>query len=70
MTRDVGLILAGQKAEHYEIATYGGLITLAKTLGLTQAAKVMAQTLAEEKAADEKLTDIAETCVNQAASEE
>jgi len=70
MTRDVGLILAGQKAEHYEIATYGGLITLAKTLGLTKVAKVMAQTLAEEKAADEKLTDIAETCVNQAASEE
>lgn len=70
MTRDVGLIMAAQKAEHYEIATYGGLITLAKTLGLGEAAEVMIQTLEEEKAADQTLTDIAESHVNQAASEE
>lgn len=70
MTRDVGLILAGQKAEHYEIATYGGLITLAKTLGMPDIAEVMVQTLEEEKAADQKLTDIAESHVNVAASGE
>lgn len=70
MTRDVGLIFAGQKAEHYEIATYGGLITVAETLGLTKVAKILKKTLGEEKAADEKLTKIAETCVNDAASQE
>lgn len=70
MTRDVGLIMAGQKAEHYEIATYGGLITLAKTLGLGEVAEIMVLTLEEEKAADQTLTDIAESQVNQAASEE
>lgn len=70
MTRDVGLIFAGQKAEHYEIATYGGLITLAKTLGLSQAADILKNTIAEEKAADEKLTQIAESRINAAASRE
>ncbi len=70
MTRDVGLILAGQKAEHYEIATYGGLITLAKTLGLNDVASVLKETIQEEKAADEKLTMIAESHVNTAASQE
>lgn len=68
--RDVGLIFAGQKAEHYEIATYGGLIQLAKTLGYNDAAGVMGETLAEEKAADAKLTQIAEANVNQRASKE
>lgn len=70
MTRDVGLIFAGQKAEHYEIATYGGLINIAKTLGLADVAEILVQTLEEEKAADDKLTGIAETNVNQAASGE
>lgn len=70
MTRDVGLIFAGQKAEHYEIATYGGLITLAQTLGLNDAANLLKQTLKEEKAADEKLTKVAESHVNVAASAE
>jgi ferritin-like metal-binding protein YciE len=70
MTRDVGLIFAGQKAEHYEIATYGGLITLAQTLGLTDVASLLKQTLKEEKAADEKLTKVAENHVNVAASTE
>lgn len=70
MTRDVGLILAGQKAEHYEIATYGGLITLAKTLGLKEVAGILKKTIQEEKAADETLTQIAESRVNRAASQE
>lgn len=69
-TRDVGIILASQKVEHYEIATYGGLIQLATTLGLNDVAEIMGQTLAEEKAADEKLTGIAENDINYEASEE
>ena len=59
--RDVGLIFAGQKAEHYEIATYGGLVQLAKTLGYAEAAEILSVTLAEEKKADSLLTRIAET---------
>ncbi|HEX5553296.1 MAG TPA: ferritin-like domain-containing protein [Chitinophagaceae bacterium] len=70
MTRDVGLIFAGQKAEHYEIATYGGLITLAKTLGFPDVAGILVQTLEEERGADTTLTDIAESQVNVAASGE
>jgi ferritin-like metal-binding protein YciE len=66
--RDVGLIFAGQKAEHYEIATYGGLIELAKTLGYNEAADLMYQTLTEEKNADTLLTRIAEKSVNYKAS--
>ena len=69
-TRDVGLILAAQKAEHYEIATYGGLCQLAKTLGNDQVAKLLSQTLAEEKTTDEKLTTIAEKNVNYSAKNE
>lgn len=68
--RDVGLIFAGQKAEHYEIATYGGLITLAQTLGYDQAADLMKQTLQEEKNADVKLTNIAENDINYQAARE
>src|SRR5438309_2608634 len=54
--RDVGLIFAGQKAEHYEIASYGGMVTLAKTLSYGNAANLLRQTLDEEKNADQKLT--------------
>jgi ferritin-like metal-binding protein YciE len=68
--RDVGLIFAGQKAEHYEIATYGGMVTLAKTLGYPDAADILSQTLAEEKEADALLTQIAENKVNYRASTE
>jgi ferritin-like metal-binding protein YciE len=68
--RDVGLIFAGQKAEHYEIATYGGLITLAKVLGYNDVASILHQTLEEEKEADELLTQIAENNVNYRASVE
>jgi ferritin-like metal-binding protein YciE len=66
--RDVGLIFAGQKADHYEIATYGGLVQLAKTLGYNEAATEMSKTLEEEKEADLLLTQIAERHVNYKAS--
>lgn len=69
-TRDVGIILASQKVEHYEIASYGGLAQLAKTLGLTDVAGVLAETLAEEKKADSLLTDIAENSINFKAADE
>jgi ferritin-like metal-binding protein YciE len=69
-TRDVGLILAGQKVEHYEIATYGGLHQLALTLGYKDAAEILETTLNEEKEADELLTEIAENNINYAAAGE
>lgn len=68
--RDVGLIFAGQKAEHYEIATYGGMVTLAKTLGYEDAANILNETLTEEKETDALLTQIAENNVNYQASTE
>ena len=68
--RDVGLIFAGQKAEHYEIASYGGLISLAKTLGYYDVAELLALTLDEEKTADALLTEIAENHINYEASVE
>ena len=69
-TRDVGLIMAAQKVEHYEIATYGGLAQLAETLGLTDAASLLSTTLEEEKETDVLLTGIAENNVNYEAKEE
>jgi ferritin-like metal-binding protein YciE len=69
-TRDVGIILASQKVEHYEIATYGGLTQLAATLGLEDVADILAETLAEEKQADELLTEIAENSINYEAADE
>jgi ferritin-like metal-binding protein YciE len=69
-TRDVGIILASQKVEHYEIATYGGLVQLATTLGLADVSEILAQTLEEEKTADHLLTEVAENDVNYKASEE
>jgi len=70
-TRDVGLILAGQKVEHYEIATYGGLVQLARNLGHDDVADILETTLDEEKkTADEKLTAIAEESVNYDAAQE
>src|ERR1700744_5271413 len=68
--RDVGLIFAGQKAEHYEIATYGGMVTLAKTLGYQDVAELLVLTLDEEKTADGLLTEIAENHVNYDAGHE
>ena len=67
-TRDAALIIAAQKVEHYEIATYGGLIQLAKTLGKMDVAKIMVPTLEEEKNADLLLTHVAETGINDVAS--
>ncbi|GAA4468882.1 hypothetical protein GCM10023093_27380 [Nemorincola caseinilytica] len=68
---DAGIISAGQKVEHYEIATYGTLRQFAATLGLADVASILEKTLAEEKAADETLTTVATTAVNvKAASEE
>jgi ferritin-like metal-binding protein YciE len=68
--RDVGLIFAGQKAEHYEIASYGGLVQLARTLGYVDIAEILGVTLAEEKKADGLLTRIAEDGINVQAKEE
>ena len=65
--RDAGLIVAAQKVEHYEIAGYGSLIAMAKQLGHTEAGTLLAQTLAEEKAADVKLSKLALGGVNQKA---
>ncbi|WP_118975748.1 YciE/YciF ferroxidase family protein [Taibaiella koreensis] len=64
MIRDCGLILGAQKVEHYEIATYGGLRTLATTMGHKDVAALLQQTLDNEKATDEALTGIAESLVN------
>ena len=70
MTRDCALIVAGQKVEHYEIATYGGLAQIARTLGKNDVAELFAQTLEEEKQADVNLTNVAESSINMQAAEE
>jgi ferritin-like metal-binding protein YciE len=66
---DACLIAAGQRAEHYEMAAYGTLVAWARAMGHTEAADLLQETLDEEKAADEKLTTIAESGVNQEAAE-
>jgi len=70
MTRDVGLIIAAQKVEHYEIATYGSLRTLARVLGNEEVASILQTTLDEEEEADKTLSGIAESYVNEQASRE
>jgi ferritin-like metal-binding protein YciE len=70
MTRDAAIIMAAQKVEHYEIAAYGGLVQLAKTIGRDEIAEILAQTLEEEKETDQLLTEIAESSINEEASEE
>lgn len=70
ITRDVGLILAAQKAEHYEISTYGGLKQIATTLGYRDVAGIMQATLTEEKEADSLLSLIAESGINYDAKSE
>jgi ferritin-like metal-binding protein YciE len=67
MVRDAGLIAAAQRVEHYEMAGYGSARTFAQLLGRTSAADLLDQTLEEEKEADQKLTGIAESMVNQRA---
>jgi ferritin-like metal-binding protein YciE len=66
--RDAGLIAACQKIEHYEIASYGSLVAMAKSLGMKDVAELLLATLAEEKGADEKLSAIAEEGGSQAAT--
>ncbi len=61
MVRDAGIISAGQKVEHYEIATYSSLCSFAKTLEEDTVASLLQETLNEEKEADEKLSEIAES---------
>ena len=64
MVRDAGIIAAGQKVEHYEIASYGTLCAFAQTLGENNAAVLLQKTLNEEKAANDKLTEIAVSFIN------
>lgn len=70
MVRDVAIIAAAQKVEHYEIASYGTLRTLASVMGHTEAEEILSEILEEEKNADETLTGIAEGFVNERASQE
>ena len=67
-TMDACLIAAGQRAEHYEMAAYGTLVAWARAMGHDEAANLLQETLDEEKATDEKLTEIAEAGINQAAA--
>ena len=70
VTRDVGIIVSAQKIEHYEIAAYGGLAQLARTMGHDDIAELLHETLEEEKEADRLLTQIAESDINYEASTE
>jgi ferritin-like metal-binding protein YciE len=69
-TRDVGLIVSAQKVEHYEIAAYGSLRQLAKTIDKAEISKLLEQTLQEEKETDMLLSNLAETLINQNARQE
>jgi ferritin-like metal-binding protein YciE len=69
-TMDACLIAGGRRAEHYEIAAYGTLVGWARAMGNTEAAKLLDQILAEETAADEKLTALAEGGINQRAAKQ
>lgn len=68
-TMDACLIAAGQRAEHYEMAAYGTLVAWARAMGHTDAADLLQQNLDEEKAADEKLSSLAESGINQEAAD-
>lgn len=70
LIRDAGLILAAQKVEHYEIASYGTLRTFAENMGHTDVVDLLQQTLDNEKETDLALTAVAESFVNEQASEE
>ena len=70
MTRDAALIIAAQKIEHYEIASYGSLATLAKRMKHKEAVELLGDTLSEEKETDETLTSIAESFINEEAAQE
>ena len=68
-TMDACLIAAGQRAEHYEMAAYGTLVAWARTMGHAEAADLLQETLDEEKAADVKLSALAEGGINQGAAD-
>jgi ferritin-like metal-binding protein YciE len=68
-TMDACIIAAGQRAEHYEIAAYGTLVAWARAMGHDEAADILQETLDEEKAADEKLSTLAEGGINQEAAD-
>ena len=68
-TMDACLIAGGQRAEHYEMAAYGSLIAWAQAMGYTEAADLLQGTLDEEKAADKKLSSLAEGGINQQAAD-
>lgn len=68
-TMDACLIAGGQRAEHYEMAAYGSLIAWAQAMEHTDAADLLQETLDEEKAADEKLSSLAEGGINQEAAD-
>jgi ferritin-like metal-binding protein YciE len=68
-TMDACLIAAGQRAEHYEMAAYGTLVAWAQAMGHTEATKLLRLTLEEEKAADKKLSGLAEGGINQSAAD-
>jgi ferritin-like metal-binding protein YciE len=68
-TMDACLIAAGQRAEHYEMAAYGTLVAWAQAMGHSKAATLLQQTLDEEKAADRKLSGLAESGINQSAAD-
>ena len=68
-TMDACLIAAGQRAEHYEMAAYGTLVAWARAMGHDEAAELLEQTLEEEKAADQKLTSLAQSGINRGAAE-
>ena len=65
---DAAIVAGGQRAEHYEMAAYGTLLAWAKLLGYDDIAALLSDTLKEEKAADAKLTELAEGGINKAAS--
>ena len=67
-TRDAAMLAAAQAVEHYEITRYGTMIAFAHQLGVPDCAKVLEQNLAEEKATDKKLTELAEAKVNRKAA--
>jgi ferritin-like metal-binding protein YciE len=70
VVRDAGIISASQKVEHYEIASYGTLASFARILGEDEAVSLLEETLNEEKAADEKLSDISNSINVDAADED
>lgn len=62
--KDAGLIVAAQKIEHYEIASYGSVCVFAEMLGFDRVKQILKETMAEEEAADKKLTQLAENVIN------